>query len=59
MTRSGDTFTARIPNADLDGAYALAYAFVVRETSRVAWRYPGLGADLCRQPYFVVRPTVP
>lgn len=59
MTRSGDTFTVRIPNADLDGVYALAYAFVVRETSGVAWRYPGLGADLCRQPYFVVRPTVP
>ena len=57
MTRSGDTFTVRIPNADLDGAYALAYAFVVRETSGVAWRYPGLGADLCQQPYFVVRPT--
>jgi hypothetical protein len=57
MERSGDVFTVRVPAGDLDGTYALAYAFVVRETSGVAWRYPGLGADLCRQPYFVVRPT--
>jgi hypothetical protein len=59
MKRSRDAFTVRIPSADLDGTYALAYAFVVHETSGVAWRYPGLGLDLCQQPYFLVRPTGP
>jgi hypothetical protein len=56
MTRSGDTFTVRLPSAELDGAFPLAYAFVVRETNGVAWRYPGVGDELTDQPYFVVRP---
>jgi hypothetical protein len=56
MRRSGHAFTARIASTDIDGAYALAYAFVVRETSGAAWRYPGLGGRLCGLPYFVVRP---
>jgi hypothetical protein len=57
MTRSADTFTVRIPGTDLDGAYALAYAFVVRAADGTAWRYPGVGDELTDQPYFVVRPT--
>jgi hypothetical protein len=56
MDRDGDRFVSVISGADLNGGYALAYAFVLHGTHGFAWRYPSLGPDLSRQPYFVVRP---
>lgn len=55
MDRDGPRFEARIPGAELDGRYPLAYAFVLRDGSGTAWRHPGLGPELSQQPYFVVR----
>jgi hypothetical protein len=56
MHRAGDRFTGKVDADALDGDYPLAYAFVVFEHGRHAWRHPGLGEDLTSQPYFVVRP---
>jgi hypothetical protein len=58
MDRDGDGFVAVIPRAELDGRYPLAYAFVLHASNGFAWRYPGLGADLTRQPYVVIRPQL-
>lgn len=56
MERDGPAFRATIPGAVLDGRFPLAYAFVLGDGRRNAWRHPDLGADLCDQPYHVVRP---
>lgn len=57
MERSDDVFVGSIPDEAADGAYALAYAFVLCDTAGTAWRYPDLGAVLAQQPYYVVRPV--
>ncbi|MGH2681518.1 MAG: hypothetical protein ACRDG8_13775 [Actinomycetota bacterium] len=56
MAGSGRRFVARVPGEELDGAYPLAYAFVLRTEAGIAWRHPGLGPDLGFQPYVVVPP---
>ena len=56
MERSGDRAAARIAADRLDGAYPVAYAFVLRGERGAAWRYPALGGSLSSQPYFVIRP---
>jgi hypothetical protein len=55
MTRENDCFIATIPGGYLDTPYALQYLFVLWDARGTAWRYPGLGADLSDQPYYVVR----
>jgi hypothetical protein len=57
MERSGDDLFGSIPAAAADGAFPLAYAFVLYDLRRIAWRYPGLGDDLASQPYFILRPS--
>ena len=38
-----------------DSPYPLQYYFELRDARGHAWLYPGFRADLCNQPYFVVR----
>jgi hypothetical protein len=56
MERAGDDFVGSVPGEAADGAYPLAYAFVLRDANGHAWRHPGLGNDLAAQPYLIVRP---
>lgn len=58
MERDGDRFTASIPPTDSDPPYAMQYLFAIHDTEGGASLYPGLGAELSDQPYFVVRSTV-
>lgn len=46
---------ATIPSAYTDTLYPLQYYFEFRTTPDKAFLYPGLGPDLTKQPYFVVR----
>jgi hypothetical protein len=55
MIRRGDGFEATIPGADTDSPYAIQYLFAARDAEGRAWLYPGLGARLSDQPYYVVR----
>jgi len=55
MEAVNGTWRASIPADHTDSPYALQYYFEVRESRARAWLYPGLGADLDRQPYFVVQ----
>jgi hypothetical protein len=45
---------AAIPAAYTDTPYALQYYFELRTGPAAAWLYPGLGAELTGQPYFVI-----
>jgi hypothetical protein len=56
MHRTGDRLEGHIGEPDTAGFYPLAYAFVLRDLTGWAWRHPGLGADLCGQPYYVIEP---
>lgn len=56
MKQTGQNkYTVTIPAAYTDSVYPIAYYFEVRETPQVAGLYPGLGAALNQQPYFVIR----
>jgi hypothetical protein len=55
MERSERGFAGSIPSESVDGAFPIAYAFVLQDRPGHAWRHPGLGANLASQPYFVVR----
>ena len=46
---------ATIPAAYTDSPYSLQYYFTLIESPARAHLFPGLGADLTGQPYFVVR----
>ncbi len=46
---------ASIPAAYTESPYPLQYYFVVNHGRADATLFPGLGADLMHQPYFVVR----
>lgn len=46
---------AAVPAEYTQSAFPLQYYFEVRETPQSATLYPGLGAQLTSQPYFVVR----
>jgi hypothetical protein len=39
-----------------DSRFPLQYYFELRDARGQAWLHPGFAADLCSQPYFVVRP---
>jgi hypothetical protein len=47
-------FTATIPAAYTDSPFPLQYFFALMQDGR-ADMAPGLGADLCNQPYYVLR----
>ena len=54
MTKTDTGFRASIPESYADSQYPLQYYFELRDTPEQAWLYPGLGADLTQQPYFVL-----
>ena len=39
--------------------YPLQYFFELHNAAGRAWLFPGFAADLCNQPYFVVRQARP
>jgi hypothetical protein len=49
---------AEVPPDYADSPFPVQYFFVLRGRVRTAWQHPGLGQDLCGQPYFVVRSSV-
>jgi hypothetical protein len=49
------TYRAAIPAAYADSDYPLQYYFEIKEGSGKKSLYPGLGAELTQQPYFVLR----
>ena len=55
MELAGARHRATIPGAYMDTEYPLEYYFEVQIAVGSAILYPGLGADLTQQPYFVVR----
>ena len=57
MTADGAGYRAVIPGDYSDSHYPLQYYFELRETQQAASLYPGLGADLLGQPYYLVRRT--
>jgi hypothetical protein len=56
MIRTGHRFEGHVGEPDTAGFYPLTYAFVLRDETGRAWRHPGLGADLCGQPYYLTEP---
>jgi hypothetical protein len=48
-------YRAEIPGNYADSPYPLTYYFEVTHASGVASLHPGLGANLCDRPYFVLR----
>lgn len=57
MDGDGDRFVASIPGSDSDTPFAMQYLFAIRDADGGAWLDPGLGPELCGQPYYVVRST--
>jgi hypothetical protein len=55
MEAQGGRFKATIPGDYTGSPYPLEYYFEIRTRSNLPSLYPGLGIDLCQQPYFVVR----
>ena len=51
-------YHATIPSGYTDSPYPLEYYFELKQRPQSAWLYPGLGEDLTRQPYFVIRPAL-
>jgi hypothetical protein len=47
-------YAAVIPGSYTQSPYALQYFFELRTRGGWPWLYPGLGAQLSHQPYFVV-----
>ncbi len=56
MLEAGRLWREAIPSDYTQSPYALQYYFEVRETPESAAIYPGFGAQLTGQPYFVVSP---
>lgn len=54
MKPAGASYRAVIPGEYTGSPYPLQYYFTLHGHGG-AWIYPGLGANLCGQPYFVVR----
>jgi len=48
-------WAGEVPAGYADSPYPVQYFFVLRGRNGIAGLYPGLGEDLCGQPYFVVR----
>lgn len=55
MAREASRFVGVIPGSYSASPYPLAYFFIPRDARGHAWPYPGLGADLSDQPYYVLR----
>ena len=55
MDERAGTWRATIPSTYTMAQYPLQYYFEVKFDTQMATLYPGLGAELNRQPYFVVR----
>jgi hypothetical protein len=55
MTARGAGFHAEIPASYTDSPYPLQYYFELRESAERVSLFPGLGRDLLRQPYFIIR----
>jgi hypothetical protein len=55
MQREADSCHATIPGEYTDSPYPLEYYFETSDEAGRWWLYPGLGADLSNQPYFVLR----
>jgi hypothetical protein len=55
MEQADTRYRATIPDAYTDTEYPLEYYFEIQFAPGSAILYPGLGADLTQQPYFVVR----
>lgn len=57
MQAKHNRYEAVIPASYTESPYALQYFFELRTQNGRAWLFPGLGADLSNQPYFVVEQT--
>lgn len=55
MQRKDNRFEAAIPADYTHSPFPLQYYFELRAGPNAAWLFPGLGATLSDQPYFVVR----
>jgi hypothetical protein len=55
MQAQGQLYRATIPGEYSNSPYPLQYYFELCEGAGQAWLYPGLGATLANQPYFIVR----
>jgi hypothetical protein len=55
MRAQDERWVATVPGSYTQSPYALQYFFELRDRPGRAWLYPGFQADLCNQPYFVVR----
>jgi len=55
MQAADNRYRAAIPAAYTDSPFPLVYYFELKEAPDKAWLYPGFGANLTDQPYFVVR----
>lgn len=58
MARTGESFTATIPASGDFPVYYVQYYLVVETLSGGKWIYPGVGPDLCGQPYRVINPSL-
>jgi hypothetical protein len=55
MRGQDERWAAVVPASYTQSPYPLQYFFELRDGPGRSWFYPGLEADLCNQPYFVVR----
>jgi hypothetical protein len=55
MAATGNRCRAVVPSTYTDSPYPLQYYFEIEQGPDSATLYPGFGADLTNQPYFVVR----
>ncbi len=55
---TGEFYTATIPAAGDLPAHYIQYYLVVETAAGSKWIYPGLGPDLCHQPYRVINPSL-
>lgn len=55
MKAEGGLYRLAVPGDYTNSPYPLQYFFELRDARGRAWLHPGFNADLCNQPYFVVR----
>jgi hypothetical protein len=56
LQRGRAGFRGVIPGDYTNSPFPLQYFFVLSDGAGAAWLHPGLGSDLSRQPYYVLRP---
>ena len=54
MQIQADDYLGVIPGNYTDTAYSLQYYFELSDEAGRSWLFPGLGATLSEQPYFVL-----